>query len=344
MKTWICSDFRELLEYNPGAMKPVRILFAVLLLATVVTAAPPELIPPSDAQWTILCEVFTGSNHQFEAHLAKDFWTQQTNLSGFYVVHQQDQSTLYYGYYRSIADPHDHKESDRAQADRQRIQQLVDPGGQRPFVGCVFVELVPKDPPAPAEWNLVNAKGHWSLQIGVYEDDPHRKEAAVDSVKEMRAHGIEAYYYHGLTASSVCIGAWPEEAVKKEQAHANDPNQPVLVSNAPLGAGDAYLRSTGQHLQQVTPKIEIVDKNLQAMMVQYPYEAINGDMEIRDADGHLVKGATPSYLVEIPQNQQTDTDTASKDDTNTQLPPAFIPPPPPPSDSTTDGLRSVDSK
>ena len=139
-------------------------------------AAPPELVPPADAQWTILCEVFTDAQPPIRSpHRQRFPGPRQTNLPGFYVVHQQDQSTLYYGYYRSIADPHDHKESDRAQADRQRIQQLVDPGGQRPFVGCVFVELVPKDPPAPAEWNLINAKGHWSLQVGVYEDDPHRK-------------------------------------------------------------------------------------------------------------------------------------------------------------------------
>jgi hypothetical protein len=322
----------------------LRAILALGLFAAAANAAPPELIPPADAQWTILCEVFTGSNHQFESHTAKEFWAQSTNLPGFYVVHQQDQSTLYYGYYRSIADPHDHKESDRAQADRLRVQQLVDPSGQRPFVGCVFVELVPKDPPAPPEWNLVNAKGHWSLQVGVYEDDPHRKEAAVDSVKEMRAHGIEAYYYHGQTASSICIGAWPDAAVKQEQPQANDPNQPVLVSNQPLGPGDAYLRTTGQRLQQVTPEVKIIDPNLQDLMKQYPYEAINGDMEIRDAAGHLIKGPTPSYLVEIPQNQQTDSTTTTQDDSNTQLPPAFVPPPPPPTDTTTGGLRSIDSK
>jgi hypothetical protein len=322
------------------------LLILLTMLSGIASAVEDSkiLVPPADAQWTILCEVFTGPNHQFEAHTAKDFWAQSTNLPGFYVVHQQDQSTLYFGYYRSIADPHDHKESDRAQADRLRVQQLVDPSGQRPFDGCVFVELIPKDPPAPAEWNLVNAKGHWSLQVGVYEGDPHRKQYAVDAVREMRAHGIkDAYFFHGPTASSVCIGAWPDEAVTQEQPQASDPNQPVLVSNQPLDQTEAFARNTGQHLQQVTPKVKIVDPSLQALMTQYPYEAINGDMEVRDAAGHLIKGATPTYLVEIPQ-QAADASTP-QDDSKTPLPPAFVPPPPPPSnDSTTGGLRSIDSK
>ncbi|HEY1686407.1 MAG TPA: hypothetical protein VGG19_16705 [Tepidisphaeraceae bacterium] len=338
-------------------MKCCRANWVLLVIALVTGSiacrgAEPvqETVPPADAQWTILCEAYTGSNHQYEAHQAKDFWASKTNFPGFYVIHQQDQSTLYYGYYRTINDPKDRKESERAQDDRQRLMSLVDSNGERPFLGCLFVELVPKDPPAPAEWNLANAKGHWSLQVAVYEDDPRRKQYAVDAVRDMRAHGIkDAYFFHGATASSVCIGAWPDEAVKVDQPENSDPNQPVLVTNQLGMAGDLYLKSTGQKVQQITPHVEVLDPKLKAEMTEYPYEAINGDMEVRDGNGKLVKAATPSYLVEIPHDQASDagtTDSASdaNANTNTQLPPAFVPPPPPPTDSTTGGLRSMDSK
>jgi hypothetical protein len=321
-------------------------IFSALLLATSVRAEDAKskpFVPPADAQWTIICEVFDGPNHQAQARAAKDYWLQHINMPGFYIVHEEDHSTLYYGYYRSIDNPKDHRESDRAQADRQRLRQLADPTGQHPFLGSIFVELVPKDPPAPSEWNLVNAKGYWSLQVAVYEDDPRRKEAAVDSVQEMRAHGIQAYYYHGPTASSVCIGLWPREAVQQEQpSRPANPNEPVLVSNRPMeGNGEVYLRSTGQRVQEITPQVKIVDPTLLAMMRQYPYEAINGEMEVRDADGHLVKGPTPSYVVEVPHEQKP---TTSPAEDSSQLPSAFLPPPPPPSDSTANGLRSIDSK
>lgn len=316
----------------------------VMLVPLAAKGASSELVPPPDAQWTILCESFAGSNHQAEAHDAKDFWAHATNLPGFYVVHQADQSILYYGYYRSINDPHDRKETERAQSDRLRLQQITDTGGSHPFFGCVFVELVPKDPPAPPEWNLANAKGKWSLQVAVYENDPRRKQYAVDAVRDMRAHGIEAYFYHGPTASSICIGAWPDAAVKMDQAAPADPNQPVIVTNENVAGDDLYLRSTGQKLQQATPKVQILDPTLQAKMTEYPYEAINGEMEIRDADNKVVKGPTPTYVVEIPHDQPSDTNAPPTPSDSSQLPSAFVPPPPPPSDATTGGLRSIDSK
>lgn len=298
-----------------------------------------SFVPPPNARWTIICQVFTGDTHQADATRAKEYWIHRTGLPGFYIIHEQNQSTLYYGYYQTISG----KGSERAQADRRKIEQLANDTGDRPFLGCIFVELIPKDPPAPAEWNLVNAKGYWSLQVGVYESDPRRKEVAVESVRDMRAHGIDAYFYHGPTASSVCIGTWPKDAVKQEQAKPN-PDEPVLVSNRPVGNGDIRLRS-GQKVQEVVPKVQILDPSLRAMMEKYPYEAINGEMELRDANGKLIKGPTPSYIVVIPHQQSPAGGTASdQTDDSTQLPPAFLPPPPPPTDSATSGLRSIDSK
>src|SRR5205085_9341649 len=145
---------------------------------------------------------------------------------------EETQSVLYYGYYRAYNDTNDLNESRRAQDDRAKLDKLQDAQGERPFASSIFVELTSPDPEAPAEWNLANAKGYWSLQIAAYKDSPDRKKAAVDSVRAAREKGIEAYYFHGPTTSSVCIGCWPREAVKAQDAAVGeslDPRQPILV-------------------------------------------------------------------------------------------------------------------
>ena len=240
---------------------------------------------------------------------------------------------------RSIDDPHDGKESERAQSNRGRLLQIVDANGSHPFMGCVFVELVPKDPPAPPEWNLVNAQGKWSLQIAVYGDDPRSqtRPALVDPVSaKCGANGIKnAYFYHGATASSICIGTWPDSAVKQDQARPEDPNQPVLVTNQPVAGGDIYLRTTGQKLQQVTPKVQILDPGLQQTADAVPLRSHQRrGWKPATPVPNVVKGATPSYLLEIPHEQPSDA-SYNRYTEQTQLPPAFVPPPPPPTDSTT---------
>ena len=34
--------------------------------------------------------------------------------------------------------------------------------------------------------------------------------------------GIEAYYHHGPNVSEVCVGTWPEEAIRKQESDGGD--------------------------------------------------------------------------------------------------------------------------
>src|SRR5207237_4117084 len=134
----------------------------------------------------------------------------------------------------------DARESARAHSDQKLIQSMATQSGEVLFPHCYFVEVNAPDPVAPAEWNLANANGYWSLQIAAYKDSPRRKEFAVDAVREARKQGIPAYFYHGPTASSVCVGAWPRSAVKEQDesnARASDPEQTVMVFSQPLPSG-----------------------------------------------------------------------------------------------------------
>jgi hypothetical protein len=141
---------------------------------------------------------------------------------------------------------------------------------------------------------------------------------AVDAVREARARGIPAYYYHGDSMSSVCIGTWPKEAVRGDMEPAfNDPTssrsaaelsrrQPADVVMLPPGSPpmDKTIRTpSGATLRTVSPTLEVVDPGLLSTMQRYNEYAVNGEV-------HMVKGKDgmvpqPSALVPIPRRDAT---------------------------------------
>jgi hypothetical protein len=314
-------------------------------------------ITADSPQWTITCQVFSGPSRVSDAKRAKDYWASQSGLPGFYVVHEAAQSTLYYGYYRSI-DPGEKKDANVARADRAKLDTLTGPQGERPFRGCVFMPLVTQDPAAPPEWNLANSKGYWSLQIGVYKDSPLRKQAAVDAVRIARESGIEAYYYHGQSASSVCIGSWPRSAVKEQEAAVGgtvDPETPILVSPEPLNLGTIRQKTTDKKIKQMAPKVEPLDPTLVEAMKAYPDHLVNGDPVVKnatDVNGNQVKIPAESYLVLVPHNvggtvQDADAPpvppaVAEQGGSSQQLPSAFRPPEPAKPKAGAGKLKSFD--
>ncbi|WP_428940859.1 hypothetical protein [Fontivita pretiosa] len=265
--------------------------------------------PPKGAQYTIYCGRIEGPMHVERANRVKNELIASTGMPDWYVVHENGQSLLYYGYYKAINDPEQPGETQRAQTDRRRIDLMTDPMGNRPFREALFVELAAPDPQAPPEWNLANAKGYWSLQIAAYKDSPDRKQAAVDAVREARAQGVEAYYYHGPTVSSVCIGAWPMHAVKAQEkgsARTQDPDRAMMVLSAGLPrefARAAAALAGKQNIEVLEPRVEIVDPSMRATIQQYPTHAINGLVHTRMING--VSQPDPSFLVVIP-NQGRD--------------------------------------
>lgn len=267
------------------------------------------LAPPAGAQWTIYCQTIAGPDHVGRANRYKEQLIQATGLNEWYVIHQDGQSTLYFGFYKSFDDPKD-SESLRAQRDRKSVDGLTDRLGNRPFKFAFFVALDSPDPVAPPEWNLTNAVGAYSLQIAAYTGHPMRKQAAVDAVRAARTQGLEAFYFHGETTSSVCIGAWPEGAVKRSQEVANarltGPDDPFIVTGVPLPdeAARNQRDSQGRPIRVEQEKFEIVDASLTAAMRQFPEHAVNGEVVVNttvDASGRKVSRPASSFLVPIPR-------------------------------------------
>jgi hypothetical protein len=267
--------------------------------------------PPADAQWTLYCAAVDGPGHIEQANSVKAQLIKLTGdqgLRNWYVIHQDTQSVLYYGFYRTIDDPKDKKETQRAQADRQRIAALTDQQGNKLFKHVFFVQVNAPDPTAPPEWNLCNADGYWSLEIAAYKDSPHRKEAAVESVRAARAQGIQAYYYHGDSISSVCIGAWPKSAVRDGDDAVEAPasaQEVIVLPHAIPGMDQMQFRSreTGERIRTVAPESKIIDPSLQAMMAKYPTHSVNGlvmENKVKQQDGSFKTVQDPSFVVKIP--------------------------------------------
>ncbi len=257
---------------------------------------------PKGSQWTILCREISGPGHIERARQFKEALMKTPGMRDWHLLHKENQSQIYYGYYKSYTDA-------RAQADHQKVDSMTDAQGRRPFRIAVLVPLDAADV-GPPEWNLVNAKGYWSLQIGAYKNSPERKQYAVDAVRAARQQGVEAYYYHGENMSVVCVGSWPREAVSVADSNvrAGDggelklvlPPLPPDVLQAP-----EIRQQDGKRLHVEAGRNEVVDKSLKEMMDRYPSNAINGaTMIVRRTDprtGQVREVADASFPVRIPR-------------------------------------------
>lgn len=281
---------------------------------------------PPGAQSTLLCNTFGGPAHIVEATRAKEYLKSLTGSDQWYVIHGADESDLFYGFYSTDDDHAQTDESRRALGDRLKLTAMKDEQGRPMFAQVLFVPINPPDPQANPDWDVANNPGFWTLQIGVYRDSPQRKQAAIDTVKALRAHGVEAYYHHGDTMSFVYVGSWPREAVKEQQgasAKSKDPNQPLMVMSGPIaGAENAQFQTRdGRKMKVVMPKLEILDPALKQMAEQYPYTYVNGEgmgRKVTKVDGSTTVVPYPSYLVQL----HPDTNASSGDKSDDQEPAA----------------------
>lgn len=281
-------------------------------------ASPQKTAPPSDAQWTIFCTSLSGPSHVADARRLKEQLVSNTQLKDWHIVHGEAESAIYYGYYASA-------NNSANQADLQRIKALTS-GNNRPFADASVVKLNSSDPPAPAEWNILNTNMHWSLQIGVYLDSPNRKQAAIEAVREARAQGVQAYYYHGDRASSVLIGAWPENAVRLAKPQENaDRNKNVVFSTVRLPPELQKRLAQDKNTVAVTPDLEVLDKSMIDAMKKYPDHYINGEVFVsrtRDPQtNRMVETRDKSFLIVIPSKADQSALTAGLEDETGSAPP-----------------------
>ncbi len=272
--------------------------------------------PPAGAQYTIYCQAYAGPDHQNVARGVRNVLRANTGMDKWYVVHGDQQSTLYYGFYRTLDkhDPADAREGERALADLDAVRTLHDSRGVRLFSASLPVSVNSPDPAANPAWDLTRSGGYWSLEVATFKDTPDRKLRAVQAVAEARREGHDAYYYHGPHASSVCIGAWPRAAATEVGTDVQNvnPDEPIVVTPSPLTA--AYKEGLGKGVQTAAPRVDPVDPSMLAAIAAWPAHAVNGFTMMKpDAGG----GATDvplerSFLFVVPN--ATDVAVAANDE------------------------------
>jgi hypothetical protein len=297
-----------------------------------VTTPPPTTPPqpalniPVGAEWTIYCYAVKGPSHVEDAANVKAGLIRKTGLPDWYVIHGRDESNIYFGFYQSVlaSERKNPAEVARAETAMKMVKELKDLAGNQPFSKAVFVSLEAPDPSASADWNLANVdrglapkdpkRAYWSLQVAAFRADPKRKEAAVDMVKTLRAQGVDAYYYHGDSVSSVCVGRWPTTALKAQNRYDDIKDQAVNANTGNLTVSAVPLDDLekidglkiykanaidGKDTVTVAPKLEVLDPTMAAAMRKFPHHEENYVEGRRMPNGSLVYN--PSFLVVIPR-------------------------------------------
>jgi len=93
---------------------------------------------PAGAEWTIYCTTIPGSTHVMQTTQLRDQLVKSTGMRDWYVIHGDTDSTLYYGFYKTV--------DKNAKAAREKIDAMTDAAGGRPFRNALIVEpgSVPK--------------------------------------------------------------------------------------------------------------------------------------------------------------------------------------------------------
>mgnify|MGYP006271902607 CR=1 FL=1 len=204
----------------------------------------------------------------------------ETGLSGITVMERGGRRFLTYGRFPSPTSP-------KAQAALRRVRNL-ELRGNRPFRGA---SMLPLDTTQESERGGSSDRGRhdiiraaernpdafYTLQVGIYgrEDggEPTSSEraefhaAAEQAVRQLRAEGAEAYYWHAPNRSHVMVGLFGEEDLDASV-------QPPIESAA-----------------------------LQEARENHPHNLLNGTgirERIRGAGGRTDTRLQPSFLVEIP--------------------------------------------
>ncbi|MBX3394609.1 MAG: hypothetical protein KF841_04490 [Phycisphaerae bacterium] len=179
--------------------------------------------------WTIECNAFEGKGRRETADRLATMLKKVDRIDArrVSVEHGEQSSKIFYGEYplRYVEARTDGKEktrgdlvielSDEIKRDLRFIRELAF-GEQYPFFSARMIPK-PESFVGKPEWDLKNAKGVYTLNVGVTYPTAtlhDYKQAAYLWVEDLRKRGYEAYYYFATDKSqaSICVGTFGEDA------------------------------------------------------------------------------------------------------------------------------------
>lgn len=198
---------------------PANILRGAMIAACLAPLATLGCRGARGEPWTIECMKYAEPGHEQVIDSVADVLRKTPGIDSrkVRVAHEPEGSAIYYGrYFRRIDRLNDERSiPPELKRDLEQIKQLYDDQGRRLFLTARMVP-VPVEDVGPPEWNLANATGEYTLQVGVFFPTPELrdfKRAAVEFVRELRKRGYDAYYYHDRTRSIVTVGIFGPDAV-----------------------------------------------------------------------------------------------------------------------------------
>ena len=233
-------------------------------------------------EWEILCARFDGDDRirtadSLGAALKR---VPEMNAQKVHVVHEHNESRITYGPYSlGFNNKGVVQFTPQMNRDLDLIRRLA-VGDSYPFFTAVKQPAVPASF-GPPEWDLRRAKGRFTLQIGVFFNSPtfsERKEAAVEWVKDLRARGFEAYYYHGPLKSTVTVGSFDRSAIRGNRTLKDRSGQPITQRGPTL---------------DYSPEVIKLRQN-----PEFAYNTVNGAIEKVDGVKQV------SFLVLIPKGEE----------------------------------------
>lgn len=214
-------------------------------------------------KWTIRCTHTEGPDHLVQANLLADQLRQVAGLRAgkLRTVSTSTGSTIYYGQYVKVASP----ETGRLIFPREYLRDLAliqrtNYNGVQVFRYANPELLETAAATGLEQWEVANAKGKYTLQIGVFYNTPtfqERKPAAEQYVKQLRQDGFTAYFRHEPARSFVFVGDFDDsDVIKTAAGHEAGPRVEKLIKQREEEF--RYMLENGYRIRKKTPDGQMI--------------------------------------------------------------------------------------
>ena len=119
-------------------------------------------VDQQDAEYTVLLYVLRSGDHTDRIQSFRKQTERDTGWDGLFIVTEPDHSELYWGRYS------DHKDASRNLAKAKKYRTSL---GVKPYAKAIILPL-PGSQPGPAEWNLRNVEGVYTVVVATLHDVP----------------------------------------------------------------------------------------------------------------------------------------------------------------------------
>ena len=162
-------------------------------------------------RYTILLAQYNQADNIEQAQSLQERAREQLQSEDIWLEHDGQSLAVNYGHFTSHP---------KAKKQLKRAKELYSGLQTGPLQFSYIKQLPQPDPPAPPNWNLLNSRCYYTLEIATYFDVPekkyfNRKTDAVKTVRKLREEGANSFFVHGRFESHVYVACLPDTAVQQ---------------------------------------------------------------------------------------------------------------------------------